>query len=301
MSSAPDISIVICTLNRVSCLPQALARWNTLPPGEIPFELILVDNGSNDGTAAVLEEFSQQTPLDVAVARQPLRGLSRARNTGWPLARGKIVAFTDDDCYPAEDFIAALSAAFADSAVDYVGGRVLLFDPDDYPITIQTRADHVSFPAHLFVKAGLIHGANFACRRRVLDALRGFDKQLGAGARIPSGEDFDFQNRASCAGFAGIYDPRVVVWHHHRRRHPHDVEKLERDYDVGRGAVYAKGLLDERRRRLTFCAWATATWRTFRYLRPLSRNVRMLFRELTGAVQYVTAHWRDDRHETGAT
>ncbi len=173
---------------------------------------------------------------------------------------GEIVGFTDDDCYVRPDFVEALDSVFEAADLGYVGGRVLLFDPADAPITIQASDARCDLPPRSYIPAGVIHGANFAFRRALLERVGGFDERLGAGAAIPSGEDVDMLSRASAAGFAGAYDPRPTVLHHHGRRAAHELERLRRGYALGCGAYYLKCLLDGRRRGTV--------------VRPILRNAR---------------------------
>lgn len=244
-------------------------------------ELIVVDNGSTDATHEVLECFAASAVLPVRIVHEAHAGLSNARNAGWRTAGGDIVAFTDDDCYPAADYLAALRDCFAQPDLGYVGARVLLYDRDDYPITIQPLNERVDIPAHSYVKPGLIHGANMAFRRAVLERIGGFDPALGAGTPCLSAEDTDALCRASAAGFAGAYDPRPVVYHHHGRRLQSQVDALLESYDVGRGALFFKGLTDGGTRR--------------HFALPVARRVAghllkgrfaTLNREMKGALRY---------------
>ena len=78
-------------------------------------------------------------------------------------------------------------------------------------------------------------------RRRILEEIGGFDPDLGPGAPF-YGEEMDAQVRASVAGWWGLYNPDVIVAHHHRRK-AEDIPALMRNYSVGTGAYTAKCLL----------------------------------------------------------
>jgi GT2 family glycosyltransferase len=110
-------------------------------------------------------------------------------------------------------------------------------------VPIQTDPDVVAIPPRSVVPAGVIQGANMAFRRDVLERIGGFDGALGAGTPFAS-EDVDAVARASAAGVAGGYFPAPTVAHHHRRRNAADIADLWRRYDRGRGAYYAKCILD---------------------------------------------------------
>lgn len=220
------------------------------------------------------------------VISEPAAGLSRARNKGWQCANGDIVAFTDDDCYPQSDYPEQIMNCFLDGKVDYVGGRILLYDVADYPITIQTRETAFQIDPMSFIATGFIQGANMAARKQVLMTVNGFDEALGAGTAFPC-EDIDFVSRASASGFIGRYDPRPVVFHHHRRRTTEQIRNLMRSYDVGRGAYFMKCLLDPTRRRNAARNWF---WTIRTRVKNSARNMHSLLAvsyEAQGALWYL--------------
>jgi glycosyltransferase involved in cell wall biosynthesis len=281
----PLVSVVVATRNRAASLPEALSVHERCAT-RLAWELVVVDNGSTDTTAEVLRDFAGTTRIPFRAVFEPRTGLSCARNAGWRAARGELIAFTDDDCYPDVEFVDAIARCFADRHVDYLGGRITLHDPDDAPVTIQLREEPLRIPPRSFVRAGLIHGANMAARRHVLEILGGFDEMLGAGTRFPS-EDLDFVSRAAAAGFEGGYDPRPVVAHHHRRSDPGEVEVLRHGYDVGRGAYYAKCLCDPRRRVMLWRWWIRKLPHTIAVALRSPRIRRQLAAELHGAIACV--------------
>lgn len=276
-----DVSLVICTRNRADRLARTLDAVAQLAFAG-PWEAVLVDNGSTDGTDQALARFAEGSGLNVTLLHEPRPGLSHARNAGWRGARGAIVAFTDDDCYPAADFLAETVRCFAEADVAFVGGRVLLYDNEDLPVTIQLLERRVPVPAASYVRSGLIHGANFAFRRAVLECIGGFDPLLGAGAPLHSSEDWDALIRAIAAVFAGAYDPGPVVFHHHGRRSVAEMKRVKAGYDIGRGAVYAKGLMDART-RVRFVK--VIAHRLAGHL--VQRRFEILGREVRGARRYL--------------
>ncbi len=252
------ISLIICTRNRAGPLRRCLAAVAAIAH-DGDWELVIVDNGSVDATAETIRAFAAAQDFRVVPVFQPVAGLSNARNAGVAVATGELMLFTDDDCYVAPDLLDAARAAFADPTIGFVSGRVRLFDPLDARITINESTTPLRFPARRFLATGLVKGANLAFRRAALAAIsRGgppFDPLLGAGARFPAGEDSDAAQRVALAGWAGAYDPRLVVDHHHGRR-GHDVAALFRGYDIGRGAFHAKLLTLDGGLRPALSAWA---------------------------------------------
>lgn len=250
------ISLIICTRNRAVPLHRCLAAVAAIVH-DGDWEVVIVDNGSVDATAETIRVFAAAQDFRVVPVFQPVAGLSNARNAGVAAATGDLILFTDDDCYVAPDLLDAARAAFADPALGFVTGRVRLFDPQDARITINESTTPLRFKARCFLATGLVKGANLAFRRAALAAIGRppFDPLLGAGARFPAGEDSDAAQRVALAGWAGAYDPRLVVDHHHGRR-GHDVAALFRGYDIGRGAFHAKLLTLRGGLRPALSAWA---------------------------------------------
>jgi glycosyltransferase involved in cell wall biosynthesis len=277
------LSLVICTRNRASQLAETLKTLDRITT-QFSWELILVDNGSTDRTQEVITNYD--SPVAKRVVVEPKPGLGRARNAGWRASRGELVVFTDDDCYPAPDFLYYMARAFDENpTLGFVGGRVLLFDPTDYPITIQTREDRCDFRPGEFIPPGRIQGASMAFRRTALVHVSGFDGRFGAGESFAC-EDVDIQARLVDEGWHGAYDPRPVVYHHHKRKTKKAVAELMRAYDRGRGAYYAKFILNSRTRRVYLKNWY---W-TMKY-HPLSVTLR----EFEAALEFLLLSWRRTR------
>ena len=234
-----NLSMVIATRDRASQLEEALEFFIRLQCQQA-WELVIVDNASSDATPQILADFGRRFPGDIRLLRHERPGLGGARNVGWRAARGEIIVFTDDDCYPEADYLTQISSCFSDPRYGFVGGRVLLHDPSDYPITIQLSDRRVEFPPRSFIPPGQIHGANFAFRREVLELIGGFDERLGAGTRYQSAEDTDAMARVSAAGRWGLYDPGPTVRHHHRRREGEDIQRMKKAHGIGTGAYFIK-------------------------------------------------------------
>lgn len=238
--SAPRLSLVICTRNRSAQLDRCLEELRKLHLDKA-WEIVLVDNGSTDDTAKVIEAQKDSMPAPVKSIQEMVPGLGRARNAGIRAASGDIIVFTDDDCYPNEDWLVEIDKAFLDPGLGFLTGKVVLHDPDDYPISVNLLEDARDVPAGTYVSPYILMGANLAFRREALEAIGGFDSNLGAGTRYPV-EDVDAAARVVMAGWSGAYRPNIVVRHHHGRKEV-DVAALCRGYDYARGAYHMKLLL----------------------------------------------------------
>lgn len=277
----PDLSLVICTRNRAMQLRRCLEVLRQQDYCPHRWELVLVNNGSSDDTDFVMRADALSLPCSVTLVDEPRPGQTRARNAGVRKAKAPLVAFTDDDCYVAKDYVSRVVEVFRRQDVDYVGGRVELHDPTDAPETIQRRPYEMEFDRGLVMYPGDIHGANMAFRRGVWEYVGGFDERLGPGTRFVC-DDIDFLSRASMAGFEGLYDPQLLVWHHHGRKPGPDVDRLRTTYARGRGAYYMKGCLSSADRREFAKVW-------YWHLRTQLRNRRFseIAHEFLAAAEYL--------------
>ncbi|MGE5527941.1 MAG: glycosyltransferase family 2 protein [Patescibacteria group bacterium] len=280
-----DISVVICTRNRGSQLRACLRVLERLRSG-LDWETVVVDNGSTDDTADVLRHYQGVSRRPFIIVDEPRRGLGRARNAGWRAASAPVIAFLDDDCYPAEDFLDRVAECFRASNLGYLGGRILLHDPTDLRLTLLELGQRVDFPPASFIPLGMIQGANLSIRRGALEEVGGFDARLGAGTRYPC-EDVEIAARLSARGWVGAFDPRPVVYHHHGRKTEAEAWKVLCGYAVGGGVYYAKCLGYPGMRSLYLRKWLHYMGR-----QPLLKTLY----EIRGAVSFF-AHglWQRDR------
>lgn len=252
-----DLSLIICTRNRDAQLGEALQALERIS-SSAAWEIVIVDNGSTDQTAAVIAKAKLSNPRIVYVF-EAQQGLGAARDTAWRHAQGGVLSFTDDDCYPSPDFVDAVLEVFRDHPeADYIGGRITLHDPADAPITIDLRTEAETISPYSYIHTGRLKGANISFRRAVLEKVGGLDRGLGAGTPFPC-EDADLLAAASWAGFAGRFDPRFSVAHHHGRK-VHEAARLREGYDRGRGAYYMKYIMRADTRLAYVRAWF-GSWR----------------------------------------
>jgi cellulose synthase/poly-beta-1,6-N-acetylglucosamine synthase-like glycosyltransferase len=291
-----DLSLIICTRNRCHQLARCLQSVDRIEC-ERQWELIIVDNGSSDGTASVIHEFIRTTSVSAVSVSEPKAGKSNALNAALKIARGEVLAFTDDDCYPASDFLNQVWQAFKDPSVGYIGGRILLHDPADYPVTVNESTIPRSWPGRKFNPVGNVSGANMAFRRQVLLDIGGFDPLLGPGSLFNAvAEDADVTAGASAIGWNGQYCPEVVVRHHHGRKAA-DVPSLMKSYAIGRGAFNTKLLL-----RGEFGWFARAVYLLPLHVKLYGRSV--ILWEAVGAAKYAYAYFsralRSGRNQTAS-
>ena len=122
--TAPLVSVVVATYQRADRLPDLFRALESQTLSSDSFEVVIVDDASDDDTPAVLDALAAASPLTVHVLRQDVNGgAARARNVGAAEARAEILAFTDDDCQPTPHWLEAGLAAFTDADIHAVQGR----------------------------------------------------------------------------------------------------------------------------------------------------------------------------------
>jgi GT2 family glycosyltransferase len=200
----PRISVVICSYNGAGTIRQALEHVQRVDYPD--YEVVVVDDGSTDDTAAIAAEF------DVRLIRTANHGLSSARNTGRNAATGEIIAYLDDDAYPDPHYLYYLAHAFTKFGFAAVGGPNLA--PAGDGDTAEAVANAPGGPLHVLtgdMVAEHIPGCNFAVRRDRLEAIGGFDPTF----RV-AGDDVDVCWRLQEAGGQIGFHHAALVWHHRR-------------------------------------------------------------------------------------
>ncbi len=203
----PTVSVVVCTFNGGATLDQCLDSLLKLDYPKT--EVIVVDDGSTDNTAEVLQKYE---PSPFQIIRQENRGLGAARNVGLYNASGAIVAYIDSDCFVDQDWLSLLVAQFERCDAAAVGGPNL--SPEDGWLAACVGASPGQ-PTHVLVSdhvAEHIPGCNMAFRRDALLAINGFDDRYWK-----AGDDVDICWRLENDGKWISFAPGAFVWHHRRQ------------------------------------------------------------------------------------
>lgn len=213
----PHISVIVPVYNGAgtieTCIESLLDQR-----GAPPYEVLIVENGSTDDTSEVVARYP------VRLLHSDQRGPAAARNHGIAHSAGAIIAFTDADCIADPDWLAHLSAAYADPQIVGVGGAIIAYThaqrnlverfSDDQAPLINFISGEGEFLPHLYT-------ANASYRRAVLDAMGGFNPHL------LTGEDVDLAWRVQLqTGGTLAYAPDAIIRHRHRS----SVKRLARQY-----------------------------------------------------------------------
>ncbi len=217
-------SILVCTRNRAGllagCLESILADRSV-----VPRELIVVDNGSSDGTADVVRRVASDSfGIPVRYVSEPRAGRSAALNTGVELILGDFVLLTDDDVLVEDGWADALVSGFAEPDVGGVAGRILPRWPSPPPRWMAgPHAGHVTLTdfgtrPRLLETSEQPVGANLALRAELVRAgERPFHPALGNSGHLRLGaEEFHLLRRLR-AHYCIAYRPEALVFH---RIHP---------------------------------------------------------------------------------
>jgi GT2 family glycosyltransferase len=212
MHSLSLFSIVIPTYNRPAQLSACLASLARLDYPRHGFEVIVVDDGSRTSPQAVVKGFEHQ--CDVTLLRQANAGPATARNTGAKQARGEVIAFLDDDCVPAANWLTALAYRVAITPEAAIGGRVInALSHNRYSAASQLLIDYL----YTYYNAHSDNASFFASNNLVFPTehfrtIGGFDETFPLAAA----EDRELCDRWRRYGYRMVYAPEALVYHAHR-------------------------------------------------------------------------------------
>jgi GT2 family glycosyltransferase len=237
-AGTPFISVIIPTRNRPEALRECLAALagQDYPPGR--FEVIIVDDESTVSLEQIVSAFRDQ--LDVTFLRQPRAGCGPGRNKGTTVARGSLLAFTDDDALPRPDWLSGLAQQSVAAPAHAIGGRTVNALPDNIYSTASQMLIDVLYEHYNRADSGprFFAGNNLAVPAEGFRKLGGFDP----GFHLSAAEDRDLCQRWISAGGRMIYAPQAVVCHAHKlnlktfcRQHFNYGRGAYRYYQVRRG------------------------------------------------------------------
>lgn len=242
--TSPRLSVILCTYNRCNLVLSALASLRRQTLAYDQFEVLVIDNGSTDGTLGAVRAYVNagnlpgKRPEDtwqVQCLAEPQNGLAHARHTGLTSAAGEIAVFLDDDTLADPYFLERLLKAYQETGADAIGGRVELrweairpywltddmlnllgyFAPS--PTRTQLREDTY------------FSSSSFSVKIEALRSIGYFSPFLSKRLHVPASmEVHDTCNRLHQAGYTLWYEPDALVSH----RVP--AARLHKAYFVGR-------------------------------------------------------------------
>ncbi len=292
-----DVSIAICTWNNAERLRITLdSLCKCAIPEGLQWEIVLVNNNSNDHTDCVVESFKDRLPL--ISLYEPKQGLSQARNRALSSTHGRLVIFTDDDVKPCLGWIEAYWRSYLENPSGYYFGGPIRseyetqgFDHrllDVAPLCVR-GFDLGALPK--VVEGDYFLGANWACPTEGLLRVGEFDVSRGLNpesGKVKTGEETELMIRLQEAGWRGFYLPdahlqhfvpakKCTLKHIASRMEAYGYELASRDYD-------------RKDARLLFGIprWMYRSALTY-YMRYISKRMRCApwYKEYTSFIQYI--------------
>jgi GT2 family glycosyltransferase len=261
LTDAPFVSVIVPTHNRPDRISECLHSLLSL---DYPhYEVIIVDNApSSNATADFIHKHYRDVPR-VRYVREDRPGPSFARNCGMMVARGKILAFPDDDVVVDRYWLVELVKAFSlFEDVACVTGLVL-------PLKLETAAqfwfeeyggfskgfnrrifdmkeNHPKTLLHPYSAGSFGTGASMAFKAAFLRSIGGFDPAFGGNSAVKCGEDIVAFFQVITKDYKLVYEPAAILYHLHRRGYT-ALQKQMYNYGVGLTAYLLNCILDNPR------------------------------------------------------
>lgn len=201
----PQVSVLIPVFNDEQRLAKCLEALERQAYPKHGYEVVVVDNASTVDIKGVVARFGQ-----ARYCYEGTPGSYAARNRGLTVVRGEVIAFTDSDCIPADDWIErGVSTLQANTECGLVGGAITLFYKDpDHPTAVELYESLRAFPQQQYIEmANFGATANVFTYREVIDTVGNFDSEL------KSGGDAEWGKRVASAGYRLHYAADVKVAH----------------------------------------------------------------------------------------
>jgi glucosyl-dolichyl phosphate glucuronosyltransferase len=225
-----NITIVLATYNRAPMLRKALESLvQQETGGKFSYDILVVDDGSTDDTAAVVRERSEAaSEASITYIYQENAGPYSARNLGVKMARGDWLAFFDDDQWAEPRWLGELYLSAQEAEADCVGGAILLDLPEPISMKLGPRTRWLlsETPPGQKIRGSAVKkyigSGNILIRRSLFKRVGAFDSNFRWGC------DTDFFWRVEKGGFRIGYAPQAVIFHviPESRLHPSYLRRL---------------------------------------------------------------------------
>jgi glycosyltransferase involved in cell wall biosynthesis len=202
---SPEVSVAVITRNRAGRLADLLVTLRSQTIGRDRFEVIVVDDGSSDETPALLRDEDARGELDLRILRRsgpPSR--AAARNEGWTHARASLMAYIDDDCIAAPDWLEQGLRAASSSPGAIVQGFVDPIPAESAALSPATRTQRIHQAGPYYQTCNIFYP------RALIEELGGFDERAFTAH---GGEDTDLAWRAITRGASTAFAQEARVYH----------------------------------------------------------------------------------------
>ena len=257
-----SVSVIIPAYNAKDTIKNILDAFSRQT--KAPYEIIVVDSDSSDGTSGIVNEFIKgNTSLNISLLEEAKRGPSPARNKGATTAKGDILAFIDADEIPSADWIQLIEDEFS-------GGSQVVWGPVTESKTDTFLKKYLDFMGcsnigkrellkpDTFGKS--ILAGNFAIKKDLFIHLGGFDEKLHLA------EDVDLSRRISKEGVTIVYSPALTAAHDHKETFRGRFSKA-----FGYGSMQARCLKEYSK---PGCAIVLLPWKAMGFRCPVRINIK---------------------------
>jgi len=216
------ITAVICTCNRNELLSRSIESLINQSFDKEKYQILVVDNNSSEETKALVKDYRDKAG-NIDYICEPVQGLSKARNAGWRQARGKYVAFIDDDAQASPEWLENIVLCFEEAADNcavisgsvfpiwevrppkWLTGRMRRF------LSLIERTDHEGEIAD----ENYLAGTNISYKKTCLSEIRGFNEELGRNKNcLLSMEELHLKRKLHKYGWKTYYYPQIRVDHY---------------------------------------------------------------------------------------
>ena len=255
----PELSIAVCTYNRVRMLEKCLQSLFAQSLPKSKFEILVVDNNSNDATATLVKNLQKKSKYRLRYFFEKRQGISYARNCAIKNARGKYLAYIDDDVTASSHWAKIILDCFKQvkPIPDAIGGPYSPFYPEGkarYFLDTIAAAAYFGKNSNFLVNLsprpewGFVAG-NSAFKLSSLKKYKGFDIRLGRkGKRIFTGEETELYKRMYADGAVFWYEASMLAYH----AIPHKRTTLSYQFRQGIDEGISYALMDDPRRSFKY-------------------------------------------------
>ena len=209
-------SIIVASFNRRDEIIELLDSMKTIDFTSDSFEVIIVDDGSSDGTLEFMEKYGEQAKFNFRYIRQENLGPGAARNSGMKNALGDFFIFIDSDCTVPGHWLHEIDKKLNETGADAFGGRDLY--RKDFPPLLKA----INYSMTSFITTGGLRGregkklAKFYPRSFNMGLSRTLWLKIGGFGSLRHGQDIEFSNRILKSNTKVIYIDRAYVYHKRR-------------------------------------------------------------------------------------
>jgi len=241
------LTVVIPTYNRCETLKKALAAYQAQKTPEQIAEIIVVDDGSTDSTAAIVEHASKLAAFPIRYFRQENKGPAAARNVGIREAKSELILFTDDDIIPTRDLVAEhleWHSKYPGEETAVLG--YVTWAPEIYPTPFMTwygedgaLFSYARLAGQIEIDYLYFYTCNISLNKHFVQSNGLFDEDFKTAAY----EDIELGYRLKQAGMRLVYNPKALAhhWQHisfddacRRAKKAACAGKIFRDKEAGR-------------------------------------------------------------------